>query len=272
MKNILLTIEYDGVGFCGWQRQPGQRTVQGELERVLSVLCGKEIRLEGASRTDAGVHAFGQRATLRGEFGIPTERLALAANNLLSGSGPYHVGDVRIREAREMPAGFHARFDAMGKTYLYRIRNSREPDIMERNRCYHVDRMLDLSSMRIAAAAFVGEKDFRAFMAAGGNEPNSTVRTIYGLRIKEVALAPEGKQITLEVTGDGFLYNMVRIITGTLVDVGLGRIPPDRATDIIASLDRTFAGHTAPPFGLYLDQVYYNKNEMLERAKGDGLC
>ena len=187
MKNILLTIEYDGTEFSGWQRQPGRRTVQGELERVLSVLCKEEVHIEGTSRTDAGVHAYGQRATLRGSFGIPTDRIPVAANHLLAGAGPFGVGDVRISWAQEMEEGFHARFNAVGKTYLYRIRCGFPPDIMERNYAYQLDAPLDVRLMRKAAGFMVGRHDFRAFMASGGQEMKSTVRTIYGLSVTETS-------------------------------------------------------------------------------------
>lgn len=258
MKNILLTIEYDGTNFCGWQRQPDQRTVQGDLERVLSVLCDQEITISGTSRTDAGVHAYGQRATFKGEFGIPTERIPKAANDLLSGKGQFATGDIRILEAAEVAEDFHARFDAKGKTYRYRIRNAREPDVMQRNYSYQIDKSLDLDLMRQAATYLVGEHDFKGFMAAGGTIPVSTVRTIFDLELTEEPMDDGGRWIQLEVTGNGFLYNMVRIITGTLVDVGTGKLEPETVLRVFESLERSMAGHTAPPQGLYLAEVYFD--------------
>jgi len=258
-KNLLLTIEYDGTGFSGWQRQPGQRTVQGELERVLSVLCAPSITIDGASRTDAGVHAHGQTATLRGDFSIPTERIPIAANNLLAGAGRFGVPDVRIRDIAEMPEDFHARFSCTGKRYIYLIRNLPTPDIMRRNQCYQVPMPLDLSAMQEAAALLPGERDYRAFMAAGGNgsgEGQSTVRNIYSASIRQAEEEGCG-MLRFEISGSGFLYNMVRIIVGTLVDIGQGKKSPKDIPAIIASLDRTKAGHTAPPQGLYLDEVFY---------------
>ncbi|WP_130862958.1 tRNA pseudouridine(38-40) synthase TruA [Bacilliculturomica massiliensis] len=255
MKNVLLTISYDGTGFSGWQRQPGRRTVQGELERVLSVLCGQEIQINGTSRTDAGVHALGQRASFKGEFGIPVERMAQAANNLLAaglGLGKTAVGDVRILEAREVDPEFHARFSSRGKRYVYRIRDSRQPDLFQRNYCYQVRRRLDEQAMALAAEHVVGEHDFRCFMAAGGKEMESTVRRIYGLDVKR-----EGDELLLSVSGNGFLYNMVRIIAGTLTEVGMGRRKPEELKAIIERADRRYAGHTAPPQGLYLMEVFY---------------
>ncbi len=260
-KNLLLTIEYDGTGFSGWQRQPGQRTVQGELERVLSVLCAAPITIDGASRTDAGVHAYGQRATLRGNFRIPAERIPFAANNLLAGEGRYSVPDVRIKDIQEMPEDFHARFSCVGKKYIYLIRNQAMPDIMRRNHCYQIPAPLDLSAMQKAAELLAGERDYRAFMSAGGNgsgEGQSTVREIYSAKIDR-AEGDNAGMLRFEIEGSGFLYNMVRIIVGTLVEVGQGKIRPEAITDIVASLDRTRAGHTAPPQGLYLAEVYYSK-------------
>ena len=256
-RNILLTIEYDGTGFSGWQRQPGQRTVQGELERVLSVLCAQPITIDGASRTDAGVHACGQTATFSGEFGIPTDRIPFAANNLLAGEGRYTVSDVRIKDAVEKPEGFHARFDCSGKKYFYLIRNAASPDLMRRNQCCQISAPLDLSAMREAASYLPGEKDFRAFMSAGGNgsaEGSSTVRDIFSAKIDTM---PEGQLLRFEIEGSGFLYNMVRIIAGTLIEVGLGRRKADTMSAVIESRDRAQAGHTAPPYGLYLAEVYY---------------
>lgn len=257
MRNILLTIAYDGTGFCGWQRQPGQRTVQGELERVLSVLCGEQISLNGTSRTDAGVHAMGQRASFLGDFKIPTENIARAANNLLaSGLGPSGISDVRILAAKEVPLDFHARFSSHGKRYVYRIANGRAPDLFQRNYCYYIQNSLDVTAMQKAASAIAGEHDFRCFMAAGGKEMESTVRTIYRLSVER-----QSDDVILTVEGNGFLYNMVRIITGTLVEVGLGKRAPEELPEIIGSRDRRRAGHTAPPRGLYLMEVFYENQQ-----------
>ena len=188
-RNILLTIEYDGSGFHGWQRQPEVRTVQGELERVLSHICGMPVAINGTSRTDAGVHALGQRASFRGDFGIPTDRIALAANNLLAGgmNSQQAVGDVRIIKAEDVPDGFHARFNSRGKMYRYIIRNCPEVDIFRRNYCYQVRQPLDLDVMRQAAAYIEGTHDFKCFQAAGGQEKETTVRTIHSLIIRREA-------------------------------------------------------------------------------------
>lgn len=268
-KNILLTIEYDGTSFSGWQRQPSVRTVQGELEQVLTKLCGmqngRRIELNGTSRTDAGVHALGQRASFKGEFGIPAERIPLAANHMLAAGqgGGYACGDIRITKAEEMPPDFHARFDSVGKTYRYIIRHGTEPGVFERNYCYHVKQRLSAENMRKAAAAVVGTHDFACFQAAGGTPRQTTVRTVYGLRIIEAA---EG-ELHIEITGDGFLYNMVRIIAGTLVEAGLGKRQPDEISRMIESCDRKNAGHTAPPQGLYLMEIYYDAALMKAAAQ-----
>ena len=252
-RNVLLTLEYDGTGFHGWQRQPGMRTVQGELERVLSILCGCDITVNGTSRTDAGVHALGQRASFSGEFTIPAERIRLAANNLLSGGMNKHsVGDVRIIAAEEMPESFHARFDCRSKRYIYRILNSSEADIFRRNYCWQIAQPLDTAAMSRAAEYIAGTHDFVCFQASGGQERETTVRTIFSLDVCRA-----GDEIEISVTGDGFLYNMVRIITGTLVEIGRGRMTTEYIEEIIRDRDRTKAGPTAPPQGLYLAEIYY---------------
>ena len=200
-RNIFITIEYDGSGFCGWQRQPNVRTVQGHLEEVLSHVCGTPIKINGTSRTDAGVHALGQCASFRGEFGIPTERIMLAANNILAGGRQAlkGIGDVRITALCEMPQDFHARFSARGKQYRYLIRNLPEPDIFRRRYCYQVLQPLDIEAMRKAAAYIVGTHDFKCFQAAGGEEKETTVRTIYHLDIDR-----RGDDVVIEISGDGF--------------------------------------------------------------------
>lgn len=271
MRNILLTIEYDGTNFCGWQIQPEQRSVQGEIERVLSIVCNRTIRINGASRTDAGVHAYGQRASFQADFSIPTDKIPMAANSLLAASQDRNnkkgriPADAAILSAEEVPANFHARFNALGKKYIYKIRNSHIQDPFQRYYSYSVGKTLDIRAMKEAAASFVGTFDFKAFQAAGGKELESTVRTVYGTRIyTETASSPI---IIFEIIGDGFLYNMVRIIAGTLVDIGLGKKTPDEIPYIISKKSRQLAGHTAPPHGLYLAEVFYDKERMLEAIR-----
>ena len=253
-RNLLLTIEYDGSEFSGWQRQPERRTVQGELERVLSKVCGVPIQINGTSRTDAGVHALGQRATFVLESGIPTDKVKLAANNILAGGKNLasQVGDVRILQVEEMPEDFHARFDSKGKKYRYIIDNGEDQNIFRRKYCYQIQKPLDVDAMKEAAKHIVGTHDFASFQSAGGQERETTVRTVFGLDVFR-----NGQDGVIEIAGDGFLYNMVRIITGTLVEVGLGKRKAEDLVEIIKSADRTKAGHKAPAEGLYLVEVYY---------------
>jgi tRNA pseudouridine38-40 synthase len=264
MKNVLLTIAYDGTDFCGWQKQPGQRSVQGEVERALSKICARPIQINGTSRTDAGVHAYGQRANFKAEFSIPTEKIPMVANGIFaaaaSGKSRKTSGDVAILEAEEMPPEFHARFNAIGKKYRYKISNSPKPDPFERNYCYQIAKPLDTEAMKQAAVNLIGTQDFKCFQAAGGKELESTVRTIYS-----ACLAQSENFIGFEIIGDGFLYNMVRIIVGTLIDIGLGKKSPEDLPVIIGGKDRRRAGHTAPPQGLYLAEVYYEE-EKLQKA------
>jgi len=264
MKNVLLTIAYDGTNFCGWQRQPEQRSVQEEVEKALSVICAQPIRINGTSRTDAGVHAHGQRANFIAEFGIPVEKIPAAANAILAGAAgrKYRnaAGDAVILAAEEVPLDFHARYNAIGKKYLYKICCSRKPDPFQRNYVYQIGKALDLDAMEQATKFLIGTRDFRCFMAAGGKEPETTVRTVYSARF----LRLDERTVGFEIIGDGFLYNMVRIIVGTLVDIGQGRKKPDDMPDIIESRDRKAAGHTAPAQGLYLSEVYFDKTKLSE--------
>ena len=259
-RNILLTIQYDGTNFSGWQRQPSVRTVQGEIEAVLSKICAMPIQINGTSRTDAGVHALGQRASFKGDFGIPTERIQLAANNMLASTvgTPRQCADVRIVKVEEAAEDFHARFDCKGKTYRYKIKHGCEADVFLRNYAYQLKEKLDVEAMREGAAHIVGTHDFACFQAAGGTPRETTVRTIFGLQVLE----QDENTLWIEVTGDGFLYNMVRIIVGTLVEIGQGKRTAASVADAILSVDRRNAGHTAPAEGLYLKEIYYDAEEM----------
>jgi len=255
MTNILLKIAYDGSKFHGWQRQPGQRTVQGELEEVLEKVCGVPAALEGSSRTDAGVHALGQCATFRGEFGIPVKKIPLAANNLLK--------DAEILSAEEKPEDFHARFSAGGKTYLYRFAIKPKITVFLRDHVYLLAKRPNVDNMLEAVKYMEGTHDFACFQAAGGTPRETTVRTILETSIEERvrtdSAGNEYEAVEVSVKGDGFLYNMVRIIAGTLADVGFSKIMPEEIKKIIASKDRSLAGPTAPPGGLYLKEVYFGK-------------
>ena len=266
MSNILLKIAYDGSGFHGWQKQPGVRTVQGELEEKLDAVLRAPVSLDGTSRTDAGVHALGQCATLRGDFAIPTDRIPIAVNNLLT--------DVKILAAEEKPEGFHARFDAVGKTYIYRYAISPPNGIFLRNYACLLAKSPNVESMSEAAKHIEGTHDFACFQAAGGTERESTVRTIFSIHIAAgKGTDPAGAYydtIAIEVTGDGFLYNMVRILAGTLAEAGYGKISPEEIENIVESKDRAKAGPTAPPEGLYLKEVYYDINTLMSSTGGTG--
>lgn len=280
-KNVLMTISYDGSGFSGWQKQPDQITVQGYLETVLSSVFHTPIVLNGTSRTDAGVHALGQRASFQADIKIPVERIPLVVNNVLAGreKRSYAIAPIRIVCAEEMPPAFHARFDAKGKKYIYRINNTGVIDLFRRHYVYHVDRPLDVSAMKHAAAYLKGTHDFKSFESAGGTLRKTTVRTIFDAEVLAqkqplgesagnlLDTAVEGHAdeqgfaggVEIHISGDGFLYNMVRIITGTLVDIGLGKKAAGDMKHILACRDRSAAGHTAPPYGLYLAEVYYRE-------------
>ena len=260
VRNVLLTIEDDGTRLSGWQRQPLRRTVQGELERCLARILGQEVRLAGVSRTDAGVHAYAQKASFALQNSIPLPNLKIALNNMLSGGKSRNLesSDIRIIEIEERTPDFHARFSSVGKKYIYRISNSLEDSVFERNYCYHVKKRLDVNSMRLAAQQIVGTHDFACFQAAGSNPRETTVRTIYSLEI----IKEQEDRIAVHIKGNGFLYNMVRIIVGTLVEVGYGKISESAVKEIIESKDRRNAGHTAPAAGLYLAEVYYEKTEL----------
>ena len=244
MKRILLTISYDGTNYSGWQKQKNAVTVQGEFDKACSTLFKTDVESIGASRTDAGVHALGQRAVIGVDTSIPAEKIPLALNPLLP-------DDIVVTHAEEVGADFNPRFKALKKTYEYSIYNAPFRNPLYRNYSEYVRYELDLDSMRTACEAFVGEHDFRAFCASG-NSSKTTVRTIYSLDVEK-----DGDFIKIRVTGNGFLYNMVRIIAGTLIYVGEGRIAPDDLPEIIASGDRRKAGKTAGPSGLVLVKIMY---------------
>ena len=235
----MLTVAYDGTDYHGWQFQPGRATIEGELNRCLSTLLKEEIRVIGASRTDAGVHALGNIAVFDTGSRIPGEKMAYALNQ-------YLPEDIRIRRSGEVPPDFHPRKRASRKTYEYRILNEEFPNPLERRFAYFTYRRLDVHKMRRGAAFLIGEHDFAAFCAAGSSA-DSTIRRIYDLQIRQ-----EGNIITIRVTGNGFLYNMVRIIAGTLLDVASGRMEPEHILTLLRTGDRRQAGPTAPPEGLRL--------------------
>jgi tRNA pseudouridine38-40 synthase len=245
MKNIKLTIEYDGTGYHGWQIQKNANSVQETIEKALSKLLGGKVGLVGCSRTDVGVHAYGQVAHFSTESSIPGEKFSYAINNLLP-------KDIVIRKSEEVLQDFHARYSAKGKKYRYLIYNDAHASAIMRNRTCHIRPELNFEDILKASKYFVGQHDFAAFQATGG-QVRSTVREIYTMDV----LKKEDNLISIEVSGNGFLYNMVRIIAGTLIYVGMGKIKPDDIPAIIDGLDRTRAGKTAPAEGLYLMEIYY---------------
>ena len=255
MPNVLIRIEYDGSEFCGWQKQPEARTVQGEIEHVLKYIALEDVPIHGTSRTDAGVHALGQCASFEWNCNMPVEKLPEVMNRRFGTAGAGRAGapgDIRIISAEVVPDEFHARYNCKGKTYRYII--DKTGDIFRRNYSYQFPEVADLNidSMREAAAYIIGTHDFKCFETAGGTPRETTVRTISDLTIVEA-----DTDIIIEVTGDGFLYNMVRIIVGTLVEVGLSKKSPADLPKIIESKDRQNAGITAPPNGLYLKEIYF---------------
>lgn len=230
----------------GWQKQPNKLNIQGTIEQAIKQVTGEEVDLTASGRTDAGVHALGQVANFKTNSKIPTEKIAIALNTKLRRT-------IRIIKAEEVDERFHSRLTCKKKTYRYIINNSEFSSAIYRNLETHIPQKLNIEKMKQACKYFEGEHDFKAFKASGTSS-KSSVRTIYKLDVKEM---PKNR-IYIEVTGNGFLYNMVRIISGTLVEVGLEKIKPEFVSNIINSKDRSLAGKTLPPNGLYLLNVEYN--------------
>lgn len=243
--NVKLTIQYDGTRYDGWQRQGNtDNTLQGRLEGVLSRMVGKPVEIQGAGRTDAGVHARGQVASVHLPEGYTPQEVQNYLNR-------YLPEDVAVVDVVEMGERFHARLSATGKEYRYHIRMGSVPDVFARKYQYRVEEPLDLAAMERAAGYLTGKHDFRSFC---GNRrfKKSTVREVFHIGV-EVC----GSDLTLVYRGDGFLYNMVRILTGTLLEVGLGQRTPESMVDVLEARERTAAGKTAPAQGLVLQEVYY---------------
>ncbi|MDD2605176.1 MAG: tRNA pseudouridine(38-40) synthase TruA [Desulfobacteraceae bacterium] len=247
MPSFKLTIEYDGTAYCGWQRQAGDPTVQETIERALASMVNHPVSLAGAGRTDAGVHALGQVAHFRADTRLTAEVFLKGLNSLLP-------EDIVIRACHCVPDAFHARYDARGKHYRYRILNRPRPMAIGRNYAWHVRHPLDIAVMRQAAAVLCGTHDFKSFEGAGSPR-SSTVRTIFRCELTPC----EEDLLHLDIAGDGFLRHMVRNIAGTLVEVGSGRRPPDDVPAILAARDRHRAGITAPARGLFLVGVDYGQ-------------
>lgn len=244
-KNILLTISYDGTNFFGWQKQDGVNTIQGHLETALSNLFKQPISIRGASRTDTGVHALCQLALLKHNTTIPIQRLPLAINSFLN------TKDIVVTNAVYVDESFHPQNSVYKKTYQYKIYNAPFLNPLTKNYTEFVHKPLNIEQMNLATKYFLGEQDFKAFCATGSNA-KTTVRTIYDLSVTK-----QDDIITIEITGNGFLYNMVRIIAGTLIDVGLLKKKPEHIQNIIESKNRQNAGKTVSACGLILYKIYY---------------
>lgn len=244
MKRIMLVVAYEGTDYCGWQVQSNGVTIEGVLNQALRELLGEPITVIGASRTDSGVHSNGNVAVFDTDTRIPAEKIAFALNQRLP-------EDIVVQSSREVPADFHPRHCDSRKTYEYRILNRRMPLPLRRRDTYFYYHALDVERMRQAAAHLVGEHDFKSFCATG-SAVESTVRRIYALDVWR-----EEDIITIRVTGNGFLYNMVRIIAGTLIQIGAGIQEPESIRDVLEACDRSAAGPTAPAHGLTMIGIEY---------------
>ena len=266
MKRLKLIVAYDGTNYCGWQVQPGVATIEGELNKALSRLTGEDIQVIGASRTDAGVHAFGNVAVFDSNTPIPGDKMMFALN-------PHLPEDIRVVDSCEVATDFHPRYCDTRKTYEYHIQTGRTPLPTRRLYSHWLPHHLDVDAMNEAAQYLVGTHDFKSFCAAQ-TQVKTTVRTVLGITVeqkedgccvenvdaggqKEKSDAACSQSIVIRVEGEGFLYNMVRIISGTLIKVGLHGWTPEYVKEILESRDRTRAGETAPAKGLFLKKIEY---------------
>jgi len=246
MRNTVITISYDGTAYSGFQIQANANTVQAELERALAVIYKIPVRIIGAGRTDAGVHALGQVANFTAPFTIENDKLPHALNCLLP-------DDIVVTAASEAEESFHARFDATGKLYSYSIDRAPHPQVLRRLHSWHMPEPLNLDMLRAAARLFEGTHDFEAFQAAG-TTITDTVRTVYSVG---VSVDPKEQMLTLTFKGRGFLYRMVRMITGTLIRAGRGNLGLSEVEAALAGVNPAASGPTAPPHGLCLKKVFY---------------
>ena len=251
---VLLRVQYKGTEYCGWQRQKNGLSVQEVLANAVRETTGESSVMHGSGRTDAGVHAIAQAVHFDTKTSIPTEKLPIAINAHLPPT-------IRVLSAREVPTGFHARFDALSKTYLYKMYSAPVTSPLREGLFAFVHKRPNVSEMRLAAAHLIGEHDFKCFQAAGGHV-KTTVRTLTAFEITE-----RGDELFFEVTGNGFLYNMVRIMVGTLYYVGIGKLRAEEIPEILLSGRRDRAGKTMPPEGLYLKEVRY----VIDGAEGDAV-
>ncbi|QOR34609.1 tRNA pseudouridine(38-40) synthase TruA [Clostridium sp. 'deep sea'] len=245
MRSILISISYDGTDFCGWQRQSKDRTVQQVIEDNLSRVCKEKVTITGCSRTDAGVHALDQKATFKTICNIPTNKFALVLNAELP-------NDILITNCEEVDINFHPRHEAKSKQYEYLIQNSLAIDIRDLRYCWHITQQLNIAEMQKACSYFIGEHDFSTFCAAGSKVINR-VRTVSKAELTVI----ENNKLKFTIEGNGFLYKMVRIMVGSLVNVGLGKIKSTDLPNIILSKCRDNATTTAPAKGLCLKNIEY---------------
>jgi len=263
---LKITVAYDGGAYAGWQSQPDKPTVQDTFEAAWHKLTQETLRVRAAGRTDAGVHALGQVVGLSTETRLSNDDLHRALNALL----PNDIAVCTVEDARE---GFHATYDAIGKRYRYHIHNGRSPSVFSRHYAWHYPQPLDAAAMHEAGQGLLGRHDFSSFETAGSERPDS-IRTIHELTVVQSHMAASlrdtnpavserlphvfaSNSITIDVAGDGFLYNMVRTIVGTLVEVGVGKREITWPAEVLAAMDRRLAGQTAPPHGLFLAEVFY---------------
>lgn len=247
MANYKMILQYDGTRYRGWQVLPAELTIQGKLQDVLSKMAGYQVEVTGSGRTDAGVHAKGQTANFHLREEWDEDKILFYLNQ-------YLPEDIAVCEVKRVDERFHSRYQAVEKTYLYRIHTGKIPEVFERRYVYDYTEPLDVNRMRKAAEYLCGTHDFKSFC---GNKKmkKSTVRTIYRIMVKQ---EPGSSLVKLEFEGTGFLQNMVRILTGTLIEVGLGKRDAGSMPQILAALDRQAAGYTAPAEGLCLQQVFYS--------------
>lgn len=248
LRNVKLTIAYDGTAYHGWQVQPGVPTVQETIQEAARHLLGPDVRLFGASRTDAGVHALGQVGLIQIDSPVPTENLARAISDRLP-------ADIAIVRAEDVRMGFDLIGEVTNKLYRYTICCDPVRPVLQGRYCWHIPSRLDVAAMDAAAKALVGKHDFKSFASAADNRIDS-IRTIFRCDVTEET-AGDGRWVYTEVEGDGFLYNMVRNIVGSLVEVGAGRWRPEKMGAALEARDRTAAGPIAPPQGLCLMWVEY---------------
>lgn len=244
MRNIKLLISYDGRRYNGWQRQAStDQTIQTKLEQLLSKMTGEEIEVHGSGRTDRGVHATGQVANFQSNTAMPTEEILEYMNT-------YLPQDIAILDVRDASPRFHSRLNVVRKTYVYRVWNSPVRNVLERNYVYHISEPLDIGAMRKASTYLLGTNDYQSFCAR--KMKKSSIRTIHSIDIE-----PVGDEIRFTYCGSGFLYNMVRILTGTFIEVGRHEREPMSMTSLLESKQRSLAGHTAPAHALCLARVDY---------------